>query len=361
MTRGIRSLLRVAALGIGVGSARGAIAVDAPPIQLGPYHGDGTPVFIDALAALPESRTLYAGGDDGLYRSVDGGGHWTMVLADSLGVLAVAVNPDEPSTIYAGAFTGLFRSSNSGSDWTRIRTEETFALATDGRGSLYVGTAGVEHGEHGLVLRTADHGESWVVLLDAGLYERITVLAVDSVSPANVYAGTGSFALFRTADAGATWSIVSGIWVGTISSVSIHPGSDATLYAASHQEQGFPENPFHCNVVKSTDFGANWETLTDPMEDCSFSSVAIEPFGRHRILANVGFTLSISNDAGRTFSSITDTPIYAAAYAFDSTRPGHVYVGGVGVSDLVLETGRGIEPPGISTPRTRTLPPRAAR
>jgi photosystem II stability/assembly factor-like uncharacterized protein len=338
-----------------------ATSAEAQQISLGPYHGDGTPVIMAALAAVPDTAVLYAAGDDGLYRSEDGGAHWTLVFSDPIGLFTVAVDPLDPSTVYAGSTGGLFRSTDSGVAWTKVLDDATSALAFDPSGALYVGTASLHFGDFAFVLRTADRGASWTRLQQLGLYDRVSVLAVDAVSPENLYAGTADRTFLRSTDGGASWSAVYEGWYGRISAIAVHPRANATLYAASVQEFGFPEDPFHCNVVKSTDFGHTWETLLDPTQDCGFSSVAVEPFGRHRIFASAD-TLYVSNDAGRTFSPIPDAPFGVSAFAFDPRRPGHLYVAGVGVSEIILETpGRGIEFPASSPPPTRTLPPRPSR
>jgi photosystem II stability/assembly factor-like uncharacterized protein len=252
-------ILAMAAL-IAWAPSRVATSAEAQQIALGPYHLDGTPVIMAALAAVPDTAILYAAGDDGLYRSEDGGAHWARVFSDPIGLFTVAVDPLEPSTVYAGSTGGLFRSTDSGAAWTKVLDDATSALAFDPSGVLYAGTDGLHFGDFAFVLRSTDRGASWTTLHQLGPYDRVSVLAVDAVSPENLYAGTADRTLLRQElllpDTQRS-ELASALWA------AIQPGNDALRGVGPGV--GFPEDPFHCNVVKSTDFGRTFETLlTDP-------------------------------------------------------------------------------------------------
>ena len=66
--------------------------------------------------------TLYAGGENGVFLSRDGGETWAAVTAvpNPRVVRALAVDPSNPGVVYAGTQNGLFKSTDGGTTWFRI-------------------------------------------------------------------------------------------------------------------------------------------------------------------------------------------------------------------------------------------------
>src|SRR5262245_51395917 len=104
--------LPVFALALVPGPAAAARARWTP---LGPSGGG-----ILCLAGDPAGRALYAGTAGGVYKSVDGASHWTL-LARRIGrqpVAALAVDPRRPATVYAGtAAQGVWKRRDGGASW----------------------------------------------------------------------------------------------------------------------------------------------------------------------------------------------------------------------------------------------------
>jgi len=79
-----------------------------------------TSVSVHLLAIEPrQPATLYAGGDEGVFKSTDAGSSWRAVNAgfEDRSVSALAIDPQHPQTVYAGTDSGLFRSTNGGRSW----------------------------------------------------------------------------------------------------------------------------------------------------------------------------------------------------------------------------------------------------
>jgi hypothetical protein len=92
-----------------------------------------TRLFVAAMGAQ-----FTTGPDRGLYRSEDGGQHWSKVLYvnDSTGVCDVVINPAHPETVYCASWErirrptyrrsfgpgcGIWRSVDHGTSWTRLQ------------------------------------------------------------------------------------------------------------------------------------------------------------------------------------------------------------------------------------------------
>ena len=81
------------------------------------------PASIQALTVHPSNRdVMFAGTQDGVYRSLDGGGTWARVnFPPGLEVWSVTVHPKNPRVIYAGTSPiGVFRSEDGGDTWRRL-------------------------------------------------------------------------------------------------------------------------------------------------------------------------------------------------------------------------------------------------
>src|SRR6185437_1523844 len=70
-----------------------------------------------------EPRTVFAGANDGIYRSGDGGQTFDRLASpmDNLHVWKITVDPVEPDTIFAGTRpAALFRSKDGGRSWQQL-------------------------------------------------------------------------------------------------------------------------------------------------------------------------------------------------------------------------------------------------
>ena len=117
--------------------------------------------------------------DRGIYRSTDGGQHWTHALAidNATGVVDLASDPSQPDTMFAAAWSarnypwmsyftpmvsdsgGVYRSADNGTTWTQTNSGlgDLFvnALITNG-GTLFAGT-------NTGVYRSTDNGATWAL------------------------------------------------------------------------------------------------------------------------------------------------------------------------------------------------------
>src|SRR5450756_2114098 len=190
---------------------------------------------------------------------------WQKTSLDAGRVHAILVHPTNPGTVFAGTDQGLFRSTDRGGTWEQYGTGikatlKVFVLAAAGDGSrLYAGTSGG-------AFQSTDGGATWSqgsgMLPGTGIiryYYAITTLAVDPANPQTVYAGdTGMMTegrVLKSTDGGATWTMAaSGISSDHVTALAIDPGRPATVYAVVED-----------SLYVSGDAGASWTKTTGKM------------------------------------------------------------------------------------------------
>jgi photosystem II stability/assembly factor-like uncharacterized protein len=126
-------------------------------------------------------------------------------------------------------------------------------------------------GSEGGLSKSTDGGAHWSYVSDTFDSQSIRSIVVDPANPLIVYAGTGTNAfygtgLYRSVDAGATWSLASEIefYGGTIAKLVIDPSTagnsfSTTLYASFIRYVSESNNSH--SVWKSTDSGSSWTQL----------------------------------------------------------------------------------------------------
>src|SRR5579864_7671344 len=131
---------------------------------IGPFRG-GKATMVSGVPGNPAVYYMGTAGS-GVWKTVDGGQVWTCV-SDSVrltGVGAVAVAPSHPDTVYAGASgagssAGLYRSLDGGGHWDQValKGHAVSSIAIDPHNPDLVIAAAGDTG----VMRTSDGGKTW--------------------------------------------------------------------------------------------------------------------------------------------------------------------------------------------------------
>jgi photosystem II stability/assembly factor-like uncharacterized protein len=168
---------------------------------------------------------------------------WTTNTLYGYQVNVIALDPQTPSIVYAGTQEGLLVSLNGGGKWSAVRSMLNPVTAIvphpEVSGWLYVVASG-------LVYRTNDFGNRWAPL-GKGMIDRARLIVLDPKTPDTIYVGTDS-GLFRSRDGGESWAGAGVPAQGRPLAVVIDP-QNSEIVLVSVERQG---------LFKSTDGGKSW-------------------------------------------------------------------------------------------------------
>ena len=160
-------------------------------------------------------------GDGGIFRQADGEDGWKDIsagLPNNPQVRALLLKPDNPAVVFAGTQDGVYRSNDRGDSWQRVPDpadgREVWSLAahpTDAN-TVFVGY------EPCSIARSTDGGDTWQEMDTSGvIYPHITTympplgkrvigITIDPVDPNNMYAAIEVGGLLGSRDGGKTWT-----------------------------------------------------------------------------------------------------------------------------------------------------------
>ena len=286
-----RTFLTAVVFALGLATTQRAQAVVGPISPLwqpvGPEGGRIASVAIDPV----NGQRMFAGAADlgGLFRSVDGGGHWaTYQPLGGVPVPGLAVSGN--GVAYAATQSGLFRSTDGGTTWivsSATITNGSFLVSPSDPATVYrYGTGGI--------FRTTDSGATWLSL---GFPGDARGLALDPALPGNLYAFT-LYSAYRSLDGGATWAAantnlpLNGGWGGPLQFYAIvmdpvHAG-DVILQTGAA-------------MYRSSDAAATWQP-TGSLAGITTSFVK-DPAGPTLFAVTSGGDIFLSTDGSLTWTA----------------------------------------------------------
>jgi uncharacterized repeat protein (TIGR01451 family) len=348
---------------------------------------------IGALAIRPSSGRIILGGAQGGIWTYDGSA-WSPRTNDqetqAIGALAVA--PSDDAVVYAGTGegalsgdsyygNGVLRSTDGGTTWSHVSGDyfqgvSISRIVVDPRnsGHLYAavlrGRGGSRrvtvqpHSRYG-IWESTDGGASWTLRREVDEAHGATDLEIDPQDPSVLYASFLSDAIYKSTDAGKTWSPIMNFGLSSpdfsrsdvrfgLSLSHPSPGGDGVLYA------GFPwtdaDGAHSSRLWKSTNGGASWTLLpagddgpkgeADAVDNycdiqCSYDNVVeADPHNPDVIFAagEYGYDLHPqsggvfrSDDGGQTWKNLGwDLHPDFHAFAWDTSETGRVAIGNDG-------------------------------
>jgi photosystem II stability/assembly factor-like uncharacterized protein len=236
------------------------------------------------------SRYYIAGGN-GLHRSTDGGESWRVLTSwQTEEILSVALDPIDSSVLYVATPFGVFRSTDGGNRWEKkIQGMKKWFVQRviidwKDRRTLY---AAAEDD----LYRSRDAGEEWVAL-GVDVPGILTVLQ-HPVDPSVLIVGTENDGVRVSDDGGKTWKAGRGLPQTAFYALRSSPDGHA-LYAGGYKT----------GLWKSRDAGVTWSLVWAAPEVEAIFSIFVHPEdSQHLIVGTSGQGVYESLDGGRSWKS----------------------------------------------------------
>ena len=290
-------------------------------------------------------------GSGGLYRRAEGETEWssmTQGLPDAPQVRALLVHPDNPAVVFAGAQDGVYRSEDRGESWSATDSLKgdvwSLAIHPHNPDILFAGY------DEGRVCRSTDGGATWQQMNTKGItfphitmhpheiVKRVIGIAIDANNPDDVYGAIEVGGLIASRDGGANWeSITDGHYtrLGPVDlhGVQVNPTASGLVYIITQLA-----------MFRSRNRGSGWEFV--PIEEmfeggsyCRGLTIAPDDPKTMYLAAGAGGgsapagteeagILARSRDAGETWERVDlgeVAPSRMFQIAIDPAAPSHIY------------------------------------
>jgi photosystem II stability/assembly factor-like uncharacterized protein len=281
------------------------VGIDTP-------QNDGSPLQI--AVARGNSELIYAATNYSgvVFRSIDGGAHWSLVYAGSPnngsynggGIDTLVVDPINQNVAYAGTRgRGVLKTTDGGASWSQfnagLSNTIVYGLAIDPANDnrLFAATDGP-----GAFIST-NGGAGWNELSLAQRSIFVRSLATTS-DPGVVYAGGVS--VFKSANSGATWTTYPAATTSSgVNSLVADPDNGNVVYALMTPYGEFSsEYGPGGSVFKSTDGGVSWKPAKNGLGDNYVTKLVIDPLDHNTLYAGAWNGIFKTTDAGASWNMV---------------------------------------------------------
>lgn len=326
----------------------------------GPNSGRVSAVAVDPT----NNQVVYAGAaQGGVWKTTNGGAAW-IPLTDtqaSLAIGSIAIDPQNHLIIYVGTGedngsidsyygAGILKSTDGGNTWTNIPGP----FAGGGGGGARIGGLAVQPNNSSVVLaavgccapgpagvyRSTNAGQTWTQVLNVSGSDAYNVI-FDPNTPATAYASLNARGIYKSINGGATWTAANGSGATALPlsgngrfALAMDPNATTTLWAAIANNA----TSNLAGLYKSTDGGNTWTNLPNTPDFCQNQcwydlAMAVQPGNSNVIFAggaqNFSGSVAQSLDGGNTWTLYQN--IHPDAHAFVFTPDGStLYIGNDG-------------------------------
>ena len=305
---------------------------------------DGQPIAsVGAIAVAPsDPNVIYVGtgesdirsslsSGNGVYRSDDAGRTWKHVgLDDTRHISRVVVDPNDAKVVYVGALghvyspnedRGVYKSTDGGEHWSKVLDQgpETgisdLAISAGNPKLLFAGTWHTRRppwttyapldGPGGGLFRTQDAGKTWVHLTGHGLpdgdWGRVGVAVAPDGKRVYALIEAKQHGLYRSDNGGDDWTLVnddarltSRAWY--FNSVTIDPSNADVLYVPN------------IALYRSEDGGKSISIVRGAPGGDDYHQIWVDPRNSSRMVLGTDQGTTISLDRGNTWSTWYNQP-----------------------------------------------------
>jgi Secretion system C-terminal sorting domain len=223
----------------------------------------------DLMINPQNPNTIYAATTEGVYKSIDAGGNWNLVLNQTM-VMDLDMDYSDTTILYAGvgnlssASKGLYKTNNSGASWSLLAGG--LPIAGDGRIAVHVHQANsnivLAHITNRFatigVYRSVNKGATWTLLSSntliasfQGWYAKC--LMTKPNDDTQIY--VGGVNLFQSLDNGNTFNQVTS-YIPSL--INTNPWSDLHGIISNPSDPDKLYLLTDAGLYRSNDFGANW-------------------------------------------------------------------------------------------------------
>ena len=190
-----------------------------------------------------------------------------------------------------------------------VASQEITAILIDPVTSttVYAGVLG------GGVYKSTDAGGTWTPINTGLTTTLIRALAIDPQTPSILYAGTSGGGFFKTVDGGQNWTLLNDLRMNSnfVFDIAIDPLTPTTLYVGGNGEA----------LLKSTNGGVTWVS-SGPVSSQSF---AINPLNPAILYAGTDTAIHKSVDGGANWTQTAAQPFSIFDLTIDPLAPSTIY------------------------------------
>ena len=332
-----------------------------------PLFQQGESISVGAMAVAPSNpEIIYIGtgqqeqsrydvvDGDGMFRSDDGGETWKSIgLKDTRHIGRIWVDPKDPNVVVVAALghvfgpneqRGVFRSEDGGAHWTKTLYIDAdtgavdlaadpatpgvmYAATWQGRSWPWLSYFMPQIGPGSGIWKSGDAGKTWTRLSGNGLPEgplgRIGLAVAPGSGAQRVYAiveakDDDKSGLYRSDDGGAHWKDMGSadLASGYFERLTVDPKDPDTLYVMNR------------SVARSTDGGRSFDWFKGAPGGDDYHFMWINPQDHRYMVVASDQGTAVSVDAGKSWSPWYNQPTGQFYHvATDDRFPYHIYSG----------------------------------
>lgn len=288
-----------------------------PPMEgvtLYPTEGPYGVGVIQAIAA-GAGETLFVGTyGEGLFRSDDGGKHWTPANTGLSDKFIANLTHDEGVLYAATIRAGLFKSRDDGRHWASINrgleNADVESMISLPGGILYAGTG------QGIFI-SRDEGEHWEPYNEG--IGSVLVRSMVATKDQTVYAATQGQGIFKRRPSDRRWTqVVRAFEFEEVEERVVRTltlGRGETLFAGT----------MGAGIFRSRDGGTRWERASAGLSNLSIRSLTVD--GGGTLYAGTGEGIFYSDNDGARWTLLGDGLGDVQVHSFVTSQAGDLYAG----------------------------------